>query len=140
MLYFCMFCCISFQNFDVAKVVNEKGCLEATEEWIERNMILLATCTFIVLFFQVSNLYLFIFALHCYYYYLILFNIINCSLIIMVVFIILDTGYLLCAKFKSRYFCTKSQMALTIEDSHCRVVQSVLSHCMGAVFMFISTI
>lgn len=54
---------VSFQNFDVGKIINEKGCLEATEEWVERNMISLATCSFVVLFLQVSVLlYFFAFA------------------------------------------------------------------------------
>jgi tetraspanin-5 len=43
-------------NFDVSKIINEKGCLEATEEWIERNMISLATCSFVILFMQILGI------------------------------------------------------------------------------------
>lgn len=50
---------VILQNFDVSKIINEKGCLEATEEWIERNMISLATFGFIILFLQVSVLFCF---------------------------------------------------------------------------------
>lgn len=42
------------QTFDVAKIINEQGCLEAIEEWTEQNMISLASCAFVVLFCQVS--------------------------------------------------------------------------------------
>lgn len=58
---------VSFQNFDVAKIINEKGCLEATEEWVERNMISLATCSFVVLFLQVSVFIVFFY--FCFYHY-----------------------------------------------------------------------
>lgn len=58
--FLCFSCIFVFhlQKFDVSKIINEKGCLEATEEWIERNMISLATCCFVVLFLQVSVLFL----------------------------------------------------------------------------------
>lgn len=42
------------QNYDVSKIINERGCLEAIEDWIEKNMISIASCTFIILFFEVS--------------------------------------------------------------------------------------
>lgn len=42
--------------FDVSKIINEQGCLEAVEEWTEKNMISLASCSFIVLFFQILGI------------------------------------------------------------------------------------
>lgn len=42
------------QNADLSKIINEQGCLEAIEEWTEQNMISLASCTFVILFCQVS--------------------------------------------------------------------------------------
>lgn len=41
-------------KIDVSKVINEQGCLQAIEEWIEKNMIPLASCAIFILFFQVS--------------------------------------------------------------------------------------
>lgn len=43
-------------NFDVAKIINEKGCLQSAEEWIERNMITLTTCAIFVLFAQILGI------------------------------------------------------------------------------------
>ncbi|CAG9857734.1 unnamed protein product [Phyllotreta striolata] len=37
-------------NFDVSKIINEQGCLEAIEDWTEKNMISIASCIFVVLF------------------------------------------------------------------------------------------
>lgn len=42
------------QNTDLSKIISEQGCLEAIEEWTEQNMISLASCTFVILLFQVS--------------------------------------------------------------------------------------
>ncbi|KAK5649404.1 hypothetical protein RI129_000433 [Pyrocoelia pectoralis] len=43
-------------NFDVAKIINEKGCLQSAEEWIERNMITLTTCAIFILFAQILGI------------------------------------------------------------------------------------
>ncbi|XP_024944876.1 tetraspanin-5 isoform X1 [Cephus cinctus] len=32
-----------FQNFDVTKVIYEKGCVQAGEEWVERNLLVIAS-------------------------------------------------------------------------------------------------
>lgn len=32
-----------FQNFEVAKVIYEKGCIQAGEEWMERNLLAIAS-------------------------------------------------------------------------------------------------
>ena len=32
-----------FQNFDVGKVINEKGCIQAGEEWMERHLLAIAS-------------------------------------------------------------------------------------------------
>lgn len=51
---------VKFQNFDVSKIVNEKGCIEAAEEWIEFNMISLTWHVIFIFFGQVGyNLFLF---------------------------------------------------------------------------------
>ncbi|XP_030755575.1 tetraspanin-5 isoform X1 [Sitophilus oryzae] len=42
--------------FDVSKIINEQGCLEAVEEWTEKNMISIASCTFVVLFLQILGI------------------------------------------------------------------------------------
>lgn len=51
--YFVFFVAL-LQNADLSKIINEQGCLEAIEEWTEQNMISLASCTFVILLFQVS--------------------------------------------------------------------------------------
>ncbi|XP_019873956.2 tetraspanin-5 isoform X1 [Aethina tumida] len=43
-------------NFDVSKIINEQGCLEAAEDWIEKNMLSIASYTFILLFFQILGI------------------------------------------------------------------------------------
>ncbi|XP_018321881.1 tetraspanin-5 isoform X2 [Agrilus planipennis] len=43
-------------NFDSTKIINDKGCLEAAEEWVQRNMISLTTCAFFVLFAQILGI------------------------------------------------------------------------------------
>ncbi|KAK9737594.1 Tetraspanin family [Popillia japonica] len=43
-------------KIDVSKVINEQGCLQAIEEWIEKNMIPLASCAIFILFFQILGI------------------------------------------------------------------------------------
>lgn len=43
-------------NFDVSKIINEKGCIQSVEEWIERNMITLTTCAIFILFAQILGI------------------------------------------------------------------------------------
>lgn len=38
----------------MSKIINERGCLEAMEEWAERNMISVTSGVIFILFFQVS--------------------------------------------------------------------------------------
>ena len=42
-------------NFNLSKV-HEKGCIQAAEEWIERNMITLTTCAIFILFAQILGI------------------------------------------------------------------------------------
>ncbi|XP_019764774.1 tetraspanin-5-like isoform X1 [Dendroctonus ponderosae] len=42
--------------FDVSKIIYEQGCLEAVEEWTEKNMISLASYGFLLLFFQILGI------------------------------------------------------------------------------------
>ncbi|KAB0800349.1 hypothetical protein PPYR_06089 [Photinus pyralis] len=43
-------------NFDVSKIIYEKGCIQSVEEWIERNMISLTTCAIFILFAQILGI------------------------------------------------------------------------------------
>jgi len=42
------------QNYDVAKIINDKGCLPAGEEWLERNLLVVAGVAVGVAFLQVG--------------------------------------------------------------------------------------
>ncbi|XP_034251367.1 tetraspanin-5 isoform X4 [Thrips palmi] len=43
-------------NYDVAKIIYEKGCIQAGEEWVERNLLLLACAAVIIAFVQVLGI------------------------------------------------------------------------------------
>lgn len=42
----------SFQN-DIARTINEKGCVQAGEEWVERNLIIISSFVIFLAFLQV---------------------------------------------------------------------------------------
>lgn len=42
------------KNFDLSKVIHEMGCVQAGEQWMERNLISISTCAIFLAFFQVS--------------------------------------------------------------------------------------
>lgn len=46
---------VCHQNFDVSKIINEKGCVQAGEEWIERNMLHISTMGLSITFWQVKQ-------------------------------------------------------------------------------------
>ncbi|XP_055697024.1 tetraspanin-5 isoform X2 [Phlebotomus papatasi] len=43
-------------NFDVSKIINEKGCVQAGEEWMERNLIMIASSAIFLAFFQILGI------------------------------------------------------------------------------------
>ena len=43
------------QNYDVGKIIYEKGCVQAGEEWVERNLLTLACTAVTIAFVQVRN-------------------------------------------------------------------------------------
>ncbi|XP_055679415.1 tetraspanin-5 isoform X2 [Lutzomyia longipalpis] len=43
-------------NFDVSKIIYEKGCVQAGEEWIERNLIMIASSAIFLAFFQILGI------------------------------------------------------------------------------------
>lgn len=51
-LYF-LYMFVYFKNYEIAKIIYEKGCVQAGEEWMERNLIIIATIAIITIFFQV---------------------------------------------------------------------------------------
>lgn len=48
-------CVVCHQNFDVSKIINEKGCLQAGEEWIERNVLNISSMGLFITFWQVKQ-------------------------------------------------------------------------------------
>lgn len=42
------------QSVELSKIIYEKGCVQAGEEWIEHNLIIISTAAIVVMFFQVS--------------------------------------------------------------------------------------
>ncbi|KAL2744906.1 tetraspanin-5 isoform X1 [Vespula maculifrons] len=45
-----------FQNFEVAKVIYEKGCVQAGEEWMERNLLPIASGAVVTAFAQILGI------------------------------------------------------------------------------------
>ncbi|XP_075221815.1 tetraspanin 26A isoform X5 [Lycorma delicatula] len=43
-------------NYDVAKIINEKGCIQAVEEWMERNLLLISTIALVASFLQILGI------------------------------------------------------------------------------------
>ncbi|XP_026278310.1 tetraspanin-5 isoform X2 [Frankliniella occidentalis] len=43
-------------NYDVGKIIYEKGCIQAGEEWVERNLLILACAAVVVAFVQVLGI------------------------------------------------------------------------------------
>lgn len=43
----------TLQNFDVGKIINEKGCVQAGEEWMEHNLLIIAGIAVTTAFLQV---------------------------------------------------------------------------------------
>lgn len=43
-------------RYDLAKIINDKGCIIAVEEWIEKNIITIATFAIFILFFQILGI------------------------------------------------------------------------------------
>ncbi|XP_065356977.1 tetraspanin-17 isoform X1 [Calliphora vicina] len=40
-------------SFEISKIIYEKGCVQAGEEWMERNLIIISTSAIITIFFQI---------------------------------------------------------------------------------------
>ncbi|CAH1399851.1 unnamed protein product [Nezara viridula] len=43
-------------SFDVSKIINEKGCVQAGEEWVERNLLVIVTTAITVSFCQILSI------------------------------------------------------------------------------------
>ncbi|XP_039951842.1 tetraspanin-5 isoform X2 [Bactrocera neohumeralis] len=43
-------------NFELSKIIYEKGCVQAGEEWIERNLIIISTSVIILIFVQILGI------------------------------------------------------------------------------------
>lgn len=41
------------QNYDVGKIIHEKGCVHAGEEWLEHNLLIIACTAIAIAFLQV---------------------------------------------------------------------------------------
>lgn len=59
-----LFVCISFnlyllKNYEISKIIYEKGCVQAGEEWMEHNLIIISTSAILTIFFQVCYLLVF---------------------------------------------------------------------------------
>jgi len=39
---------------ELSKIIYEKGCVQAGEEWMEHNLIIISATVIVVMFFQVS--------------------------------------------------------------------------------------
>ncbi|KAK9505963.1 hypothetical protein O3M35_009916 [Rhynocoris fuscipes] len=43
-------------NYDASKIIHEKGCIQAGEEWVERNLLVIVTAAIIVSFLQILGI------------------------------------------------------------------------------------
>ena len=109
-----------FQNYDVGKIINEKGCVQAGEEWIEHNLLIVAGIAVATAFLQVT---FFFFSSPykscCYHSFYDTFEKGNWNLS--------DIRHLFRSKSSSGHFRSKGEVALTIKDSHRRLVDAVTS-------------
>lgn len=86
------------QNNDISRTINEKGCVQAGEEWVERNLIIISSTAIFLAFMQVSiQIGKYLFDLNHFSYNFVCF---------------VDFRHLLCTEFASGYFCTKIQMEM----------------------------
>jgi len=53
-LYIYFIFLISYQGMELSKIIYEKGCVQAGEEWMEHNLIIISATVIVVMFFQVS--------------------------------------------------------------------------------------
>lgn len=106
-------CCRKQGTEKRARTIHEIGCVQAGEDWMERNLILLASFAILLSFMEVPYYYV----LHCFRSFCnclqifgnnnLIHNRCPCTIIFT------DIGHLLCAKLAVRYFCANVQMALT---------------------------
>ena len=52
------------QQYDVAKIINEKGCVQAGEEWMERNLLIVAGIAVATAFLQVCTYHSYQWSIH----------------------------------------------------------------------------
>lgn len=45
---------MTLKNYEVSKIIYEKGCVQAGEEWVERNLIIISISAIVTVFFQVG--------------------------------------------------------------------------------------
>lgn len=43
------------QKHDMSRTINEKGCVQAGEEWVERNLIIISSTAIFLAFMQVCS-------------------------------------------------------------------------------------
>lgn len=53
LLYYLFLLLFLFKNYEISKIIYEKGCVQAGEEWMEHNLIIISTIAILTIFFQV---------------------------------------------------------------------------------------
>lgn len=56
------------QGMELSKIIYEKGCVQAGEEWIEHNLIIISTVAIGIMFFQVFSFCQFCFEFNRYFH------------------------------------------------------------------------
>ncbi|KAL9876765.1 tetraspanin-17 isoform X2 [Glossina fuscipes] len=51
-----IFICLFKVNYEVSKIIYEKGCVQAGEEWVERNLIIISISAIVTVFFQILGI------------------------------------------------------------------------------------
>ena len=58
-LFFLLHIYVIYQHGDLTSIINEKGCLMAGEEWLEKNLLVVAGVAVGIAFLQVCNIHAF---------------------------------------------------------------------------------
>ena len=107
----------------MSKTINERGCIEAGEEWLERNLLVVAGVAVSIAFLQVIILF-------CLFYYFtqhICISLSTCPLLCCCavdnILCSLDTWNMFCAKFACGHICTNGEVGMTARDPRHSVIK-----------------
>ena len=114
-----LFIFVLAQSADLSSTINEKGCLLAGEEWLEKNLIVVAGVAVGIAFLQVRTLFSPYFCAFGFFPLLPFISRSNCDCkIINNAFTFSDSWDMFRTKSSSRHICTNGQMVTTLSNKN----------------------